>query len=274
MKMFKDSMTVELMAPIHADLFMQDRFLLNQCNLKIDLYRNKNEFCLQKYILTDAEQYKIKVKKMSLFMKKVEIADNINLALETMLANTAAKYPIRRCQVSSLFITQNRRSTPINSLFSGPLPRRLVVALVSGSGARGSYLHDPFYFRNFGINEIKITSGSTVVPITPYSLNFNENNYLRSYIQMFEGLGISNDNKGNHISREDFKNYNSIFVFDLSPTGIDGPFWELVRDGSTNLQIEFGSPIPAEGVEAIIYAEFDSLVMIDKNRETFTDYSI
>jgi len=35
---FKNSTWVELMAPIHADLFMQERFLINQCDLRIELF--------------------------------------------------------------------------------------------------------------------------------------------------------------------------------------------------------------------------------------------
>jgi len=39
-EIFKDSGWVELMAPIHADLFMQERFLINQSDVRIELYRN------------------------------------------------------------------------------------------------------------------------------------------------------------------------------------------------------------------------------------------
>ena len=39
LEIFKDSAWVELMAPIHADLCMQERFLINQCELRVELYR-------------------------------------------------------------------------------------------------------------------------------------------------------------------------------------------------------------------------------------------
>src|SRR3569832_1225305 len=37
---FKNSQWVELMAPIHADLFLQERYLINQCDLRLEMYRN------------------------------------------------------------------------------------------------------------------------------------------------------------------------------------------------------------------------------------------
>jgi hypothetical protein len=271
---FAESKWVELMAPIHADLFMQERFLINQCDLRIELYRNSDRFCLQKFIAADGEQYYLDIKNMSLFMKKVEVADSISLAIENMLQTTSVKYPVRRCQVTCMHITENRRSTPLNSLFSGPLPRRLVVGLVGSGAVRGDYSFSPFNFNDFGISEIKVTSGSVTIPTTPYKLDFEDNKFLRTYIQMYEGLGIGNDNKGNCISLNKFKTCCAIFVFELGPDGTDNTYWELVKEGTTTLQMDFDKAIPAGGIEAIIYAEFDSLVMIDKHRQTFMDFTV
>uniref|UniRef100_A0A915KT19 Uncharacterized protein n=1 Tax=Romanomermis culicivorax TaxID=13658 RepID=A0A915KT19_ROMCU len=101
-KIIENSASVELMAPIHAGLFMQQQVLLNQCiNLKIGPYRNKDEFGLQRYREDDNEKYKIRIKNMSFFKLKVEIDDNIDLALESMLLNTSAKYPLRSSIESS-----------------------------------------------------------------------------------------------------------------------------------------------------------------------------
>jgi hypothetical protein len=267
---FNNSKWVELMAPIHADLFMQERYLINQCDLRIELRRNTDEFCLQNF-KKDGQKYQLDIKQMCLYMKKVELADSVSLAIENMIQNTTVKYPIRRCHLTTMHITQNRRTTPLNSLFSGPLPRRLVIGLVATDASRGSFSFNPFNFRNFGISEISITSGSTTVPATPYKLNFADNECIRSYVQLFEGLGIAGDNKGNHVTLEMFKTCSTLFVFELTPDGADSTYWELVKEGSTNLQIDFDKDLPDGGLEAIIYAEFDRLIMIDKHRQAYTD---
>uniref|UniRef100_A0A915J9X8 Uncharacterized protein n=1 Tax=Romanomermis culicivorax TaxID=13658 RepID=A0A915J9X8_ROMCU len=123
--------------------------------------------------------------------------NNINLAIESMLQNTAAKYPIRRSHVIMLYITASPRSAPLNSLFTRPLPHRLVVALVDGAAARRDYYQSPFNLKHFGLNEIKITSNTTTLPTTPYMLDFKEKKYLHTFIQLFEGIGIGTDNKSN-----------------------------------------------------------------------------
>jgi hypothetical protein len=210
-EIFKDSTWVEMMAPVHADLFMQERYLINQCDLRIELYRNGNNFCLMDGSKNE-HHYKLEIKQMCMFMKKVEVSDGINLAIESMLQNTTVKYPIRRTQITSLHITENRRSTPLNSLFSGSLPRRIVVGMVAAESARGSYKKSPFDFRDFGISEIKITSGSTTVPSTPYKLDFDSNRFIKAYVQLFEGMGVAGEDKGNAIKLKSFKKGSTFFV--------------------------------------------------------------
>lgn len=274
MRICKDSQWVEVIAPLHADLFLQNRFLLSQCDLRIELYRNTDQFCLVDTTGQGNVNYKLDIQKMCMYMKKVEISDDVNVAIETMLQRNSAKYPIRRTQITTIHITENRRSTPLNSLFTGILPRRLVVGLVSAEGSRGSYKTCPFHFKPFSIAEIKIVSGTTTVPSTPLKLDFSRNMFKRAFTQLFEGIGIANEDKGNDISIERFQNGSTFFVFELGADGADTSNWDLFQEGSTSLEILFSDALPASGIDCIIYAEFDSLVMIDYARNVFFDYTV
>uniref|UniRef100_A0A915K0P5 Uncharacterized protein n=1 Tax=Romanomermis culicivorax TaxID=13658 RepID=A0A915K0P5_ROMCU len=273
---FKNSTWVEIMAPLHIDLFMQERFLINQCELRIELYRNSDEFCLIQADNCPNLKYKLEIKQLSLFMKKVEVSDSISMAIESMLQTTSVKYPLRRTQITTLHVTENRRSTPLNSLFSGVLPRRLVIGMVAAHAARGTYTSNPFMFHDFGIAEIKVVSGTNVVPSSPYKLDFEKNQLTRAFIQMFEGLDIAGDDKGNMISFDRFaKGGCTFFVFELGADGtVDSSTWELVRDGTTTLEMHFGKDLPGGGIECIIYAEFDSLLMIDHTRQAYMDFTV
>ena len=91
---------------------------------------------------------------------------------------------------------------------------------------------------------------------------------------MFEGIGIGGDNRGNEIDLAAFKNGSAFFVFELTADGSDSGYWQLQNEGTTSLDIQFGAALPAGGVDVIIYSEWDSLLMIDSNREIFADYSL
>ena len=85
-------------------------------------------------------------------------------------------------------------------------------------------------------------------------------------------LTTTDEDKGNGISLKSYKLGSCLFAFDLSPDHDDGNHWDLVRDGSTTINIRFGAAVPAGGIEVVVYAEFDNLITIDQNRHTFIDY--
>src|SRR3569832_197809 len=113
------------------------------------MYRNTDNFCLIDLTKSNTN-YKLEVRDMKLFIKKVEVAESISLAIENILGGTSAKYPIRRTQITTLHITENRRSTPLNSLFNGPSPRRIVVGMVKAEASRGSIRSSHIKFEFFG----------------------------------------------------------------------------------------------------------------------------
>ncbi len=42
------SNVIELLAPIHSDIFFQEKFMLNGIDIKIRMTRGKDEFCLMR----------------------------------------------------------------------------------------------------------------------------------------------------------------------------------------------------------------------------------
>ena len=72
-----------MMEKLHLDLFCQDKYLLNDVDLKTKLRRNRDAFAL----VADAANYKIKI--------KVRVRMGHVKALE----KTSCKYPIRRVEV-------------------------------------------------------------------------------------------------------------------------------------------------------------------------------
>ena len=269
-KAFRDSVVVELMAPIHSELFMSDRLILSNMDLRMQLHRNTDRFCLMNFGGT----YKIEVQNMMWYVRKVEVAKSVHLAIESALEKSSAKYPLRRVVLTKLHIAQGRRSTPTNTLFTGQIPRRLIIGCVDSDAFYGSYSKSPFNFKNYNITEISVTAAGYTYPREPLRMDFENYQFMRPYVQMFEALGIGNEDRSNNISLLDFKNCTCLFGFDLTPDQHDSSHWELVREGSTTVDIIFGTDIPAAGVEMIVYAEFDNLVTIDKFRNVHIDYTI
>ncbi len=88
-----ESRVVDMIGRIHADIFFQDRYLLNEVNVKIKLVRSNDAFCLMS---TGDQQFKVVVTAASLLIRKIKISPSVYLALAKVLESATAKYPIRR----------------------------------------------------------------------------------------------------------------------------------------------------------------------------------
>ena len=120
----------------------------------------------------------------------------------------------------------------------------------------------------------KVTAAGVVYPREPLTMDFTGSQFIRPYVQLFESLGNSKEDTGNYISLTDFKHSHCLLVFDLSPDEQDSMHWQLVREGTTAVEIQFGANIPAGGIEMICYAEFDNMITIDRTRNVFFDFSL
>ena len=65
---------------------------------------------------------------------------------EAALLRHPAKYPVRLIEVTKLHVASGRRAVPANTLFTGQIPRRLVIGFVDMDAYYGNYEKSPFCF--------------------------------------------------------------------------------------------------------------------------------
>lgn len=102
----------------------------------------------------------------------------------------------------------------------------------------------PFIFKNFGITDVKLTCGGQTFPMQPLHTNFTNNIYVNAFKQLFEALDLARDHTGNDINRIDHKNTHCIFTFDLTPDEDDNGHWDLIKQGTTSIDIKFSEELP------------------------------
>ncbi len=220
-----------------------------------------------------AEHYKITVEDIRLMVRKVDLAKSISLAVESTLLRNTAKYPVRRVQIKAIQVAGGRRDTPINSVFNGQIPRRLIIGLVDNDSFHGSYAKSPFNFKHYNAQSIYIMVGGVMVPAIPLQMNYLTNNFCEPYISLFEALGYADKDRSCWISPKEYKLGHCLYCFDLSQDSTDGSHWQLLKEGCTSIHINFRENIPAAGCKLLVYAEFDSVLAIDRYRHVYCDYT-
>jgi len=241
----RESRVIDMMGRIHADIFFQDRYMLNEVSVKIKLICSNNAFCL----MGDAA-YKVKITHASLFVRKVQLMLSVFLAHAKALECGTAKYPVRRVVCKSFTIPQNYRDVNHEKLFSGQLPTRMDWSTI------GLYL-----------------DGQQQHAVRHIQPDFTSGQYIRAYNTMFAGTGKLNANEGLFIDRSDYGSGYALYAFDLTADLGEDDHFTLVREGSVRLVLKFSAAL-ANTVTVIAYVEFENVIKIDRNRNVVFDFRV
>ncbi|CAH3044872.1 unnamed protein product [Porites lobata] len=269
----KESHIVDMMGPIHSDIFFQDRLMLNGVNLRIKLNRAKNSFCLMSSAA--APTFKVVITEAILFVRKVKLASSIILGHAAALKHSSAKYPVRRIDCKVLSIPRGFSSFNPDNIFLGHIPKRIVLVLVDTQAYNGTYSTNPFNFKHHNLTQVGVYVDGEQIPRKPLFLNFDEaggQNVIAGYQSLFSGTGKLSQDAGNQISRGDYGSGYTAFCFDLSPDHCSGDHFELIKQGNLRAELHFKEPL-ANTVNLIVYAEFQNVIEVDGNRNVLFDYT-
>ena len=269
----KLSNTVDMIGPIHSDLFFQGRLILNGVNLRLKLNRAKNLFCLVSS--AGGANHKVVITQAILYVRKVKVAPAISLGHVAELKQATAKYPIRRVHCKVLSIAGGFPTFTPDNIFLGQIPKRIVLGLVDTEAYNGSYRTNPFDFKHHNLTQVGVFVDGEQIPRKPLFLKFNEaggQNFIAGFQSLFSGIGKLSQDTGNQVTRSDYSQGYTLFAFDLTPDHCPGEHFELIKQGNLRVELHFAQPL-ANTVNLIVYAEFQNVIEIDANRNVLYDFT-
>lgn len=265
----RQSRVFDMMGRIHADIFFQERYMLNEVDVKIKLVRSKDVFCLM-----GGAACKAQIVHASLFVRKVKLMPSVFLAHAKTLERGTAKYPIRRVVCKSFTVPQNYLDVSHEKLFSGQLPTRIVIGLVSNRAFNGHLESNPFNFQHFGLSEIALyLDGQQQHAVRPIQPNYADGQYIRAYDSLFAGTGRQCRDEGLYISREDYSGGYALYAFDLTADLGEDDHFSLLRQGSVRVVLKFAAALAAT-ISVIAYAEFENVIEVDRDRNIIFDFGV
>lgn len=263
------SKEIDMIGRLHTDIFFQSRYMLNEVNTRIKLTRSKDSFCL---MAPGADAFKVKITSVTMMVRKVKISSNVYLAHARALETSLAKYPIKRVICKTFTIPAGNLDTNQEKIFSGQLPSRLIIGCVDNRAFNGTYNLNPFNFQHFSMTEISVYLDGQQHGIKPLALNYTSGQYVNAFMNLFTGTGKANQDEGNDIDRSEFDSGYALYVFDLTPDISENDSFNLVRNGTVRLNMKFGAAL-ARTITAVVYAEFENIIEIDRNRNIVFDFN-
>ena len=208
-----DSKEIVLMDRLHLDLFEQEKCLPNGVDVRLRFNRARPQF----YMMTAAgSSGKVVIQSMILWVRKVKPVPSIINLINQQLSTQTAKYPLRRVEVKSFTIPSNTQSKITDHLFQGQMPKLIVLGFVDNAAFNGDDTRNPFHFQNQKVKKLEISINGEMMETRPLEPNFTNDQYLRSYLSLYKGLGKLGQDWAPDITLEEYKNGYTLWCVDFT----------------------------------------------------------
>ena len=157
-------------------------------------------------------------------------------------------------------------------MFLGQVPSRLVLGIVDNDAFNGTYAKNPYNFKHYRLTQLTLQLDGQEQPVKPLQLNFATGKIVREYMSLFQGTGKAFKDEDIDVSRKDYEYGYTLFCFDLTPDLGENDHFSLIKSCSVRVNLTFAEPLP-QTVNVIVYAEFQNVLEIDRNRNVFYDFA-
>uniref|UniRef100_A0A914PCQ7 Major capsid protein n=1 Tax=Panagrolaimus davidi TaxID=227884 RepID=A0A914PCQ7_9BILA len=256
-----DDATFETICPLDLDFLHQKKLLLNQTIVDVTITPHNSAFVL--LTADKSTEYHYHMVACKLYVKQITLLPTIDLKIQDKLNKSAiAKYAFNRNIMRSCFIPAGHTDFS-TILFSDCIPNRIFAGLVDAKAFNGSMDMSPFEFSPFNLESIRVFWNDNATPFSPYNLNWSKKKFGRAYKDLLDATGTNHG-----ISVQKYLKNSCIYGFDLQQSHSD-QISEIQTFGTTMISLNFKTPVPENGLQLIVFAEFDCFLSMDKTR-TFT----
>jgi len=254
----------ETFSKLHLDICSQNKYILNKTNLKIKCYRAPNSFALM--AKDNDQKYKIVFEEAFLYLRIVRLRESLRLAIESSLLKMPARYPMKK--IETRFFTHSANSSNISeqNLWSGVLPTRVVIGLITSASQDGKNRLSPFRFRHCHMQKIELRVNGKALPTADgIKIDMEHNLYAQAYASIFLGSGAFYENSS-PLTYEEFGEGNFLIMFDLTEDFNNEPtHFHRANSGTLSLSIAL-TEVLGESVSVIAMFEHEVVMNADSDR--------
>lgn len=239
-KFIKSSARLDLQGPIFNDIFGMSRYLLNQVDVKVKMYRSPPEFCL---LTGDDGNYKVVIEDIYILARKIRVNPAVIYGHSKILEKQNALYPYNKVEVRSVSISTGSTNYTWENMFQGRRPEKIILGFVKSKALNGDYKTNPFNFENCAIQQIVVYCDGLPAGGNPLKLDFDKTGgtvITRAYTNLLLASGKWREDEGNQLDRSHFISGSTLFVFQLEPNfSHHGEYLSLVKTGNVRLDVQF-----------------------------------
>ena len=240
---------VDVRGILHLDVFRQEKFLPNNSKIKLEIRKNDDDFILMGG--KDDKKYTVKIIDLALHVRTIEVSDDTLLKS----AQKDLVYPIMRVEHKEYTLAVKSKSLQVHDITTDDVPEKIAFTFVKNSAVVGDRKKNPFNFEHFNLTQLSLWLNGQIINGKPLVFDFKNNRYLDGYNSLIRSMGILGSNDGIDITREEYNNGYTVFLFDLSPSNSKGDYVDPIRKGKISLELQWDD-IPTETLTMFVYMQY------------------
>lgn len=256
-----NSQSISLEGPLYHPVMQQQRYILNQTDIFVKLYRQKPSFCL----ISAAGEYDIVIEDIILKVAKVRVNPAIIFAHGEVLQSSNAKYPLVQTQIKMFSLPAGQISCHLDNMYQNSRPSKLVIGFVTSEAAAGDISKNPYNFQHFNLSSISLLVDGEAVGGSGIKTHFKDKySCATPFLNMLNTFNQSA--KGNGLQPKDFGGGFALYCFNLDTDYPDENCIPLIRRGNVSLECQFSRPLE-HSITVVAYSESMNFYEINKSRD-------
>lgn len=268
----KNKKTFDIIIPIHAPMFQQEKFLIDNVPMTLRLKTSPHTFGFKCSTAVDKLSYEFE--RLSLFIRRVKLYTPVQMSITAHLEKSPAKYYLQRNEVKSFHLPTGFAASSIDNVYNGQLPRKVIIGFVPDKAFNGDISQDCFTFVHKNLQSATVVVNGMKIPSSPYQPDFTNKLYMREYYDVFRSMNQDHGFPQINLQYKKYAENYPLLVFDLTDDGTlasDSGALSLIKRGNVRVDIQFKDALD-EGLHMIVFAIYDSVLQIDAARNIVTDY--
>ena len=152
------------------DIFCSDLNLPPKTTLGLEFFRSRDAFPLLAGPGNNTN-YKINFHDFKIKIRHVTPGVKLNIELEKKFITADSHLPFHRTSLKAYQMHAGKIDLSIANLFSGTLPRHVLIAMVDNQAVSGSLKHNPFVFHHYGIDNYALIDNGFSYPAESENIN-------------------------------------------------------------------------------------------------------
>jgi hypothetical protein len=257
-----NSRVVDFTIPLSCDILQSARLLPPNIPVKITLTRNNDAFS----VLTNDNTLnpRIEIKKLALFVTRIDASGAVRRDHEAKIPKELAFLPFTRSILKKRNIAAEYTNEHISNIFSGLVPRQVVMGFVGQTRLNGAKNLNPFRFQHFNVSYVGLKINGVNYPAAPFTPDFENGLISRELRFLYDNIGTQIADSGPDITREMFQDGYTLFAWDITPDRCNGWHHHEFMPGEVSVDLRFSEPLPVP-INVLFYGSFETQLSIKKD---------